>query len=153
MKRYSTDGNEPFAVPLWEDQPEFYRADLHFHEVEHRGGSYEGRVYFDAPEAGPETGRDPQAGYAGSFYVFGHGPCFGDEGHCDVPSGPIHPFDYRPPHPLNPQLMPVTVTEALKKVAEKGKSEFHVSVVPVTAKGEPAGDVLHFKELSLITYD
>ena len=24
--------------------------------------------------------------YAGSFYIFGHGGCFGDVGHCDVPT-------------------------------------------------------------------
>jgi hypothetical protein len=153
MERYTTPSEEPFAVPVWEDQPGFYRADLRFHGVEHRGDSYEGRVFFDVPDAGPERPPDPDAGYAGSFYVFGHGPCFGDEGHCEVPNGPIHPFDYRPPHPLNPQLMVVTVTEALQRVLESGRSEFHVSVVPVVGPEDGAGDVLHFSELSLVTYD
>jgi len=153
MDRYSTAAEQPFEVPIWEDQPSFYRADLHFHRVEHRGDSYEGRVFFDSPDAGPETPADPEHGYAGSFYVFGHGPCFGDEGHCEVPTGPIHPFDYRAPHQLNPQLMVVTVTTALKRFAEEGRFEFHVGVVPVVGPGEPAGDVLHFDELSLVTYD
>jgi hypothetical protein len=45
--------------------------------------------------------------------------------------------------------MPVTVTEALKKVAAEGKSELHVSVVPVTAKGD--GRLLSFSEISLVT--
>jgi hypothetical protein len=153
MERYRTKSDEPFAVPAWDDQPGFYRADLQFHRVEHRGDSYEGRVFFDAPDASADTPADLEAGYAGSFYVFGHGPCFGDEGHCDVPAGPIHPFDYRAPHQLNPQLMVVTVTAALRRIAESGRSEFHVSVVPIIAPGEPAGDVLHFSELSLVTYD
>jgi hypothetical protein len=153
MDRYSTSEEQPFAVPFWEDQPDFYRADLHFHRVEHRGDSYEGRVFFDAPDAGPGTPADPENGYAGSFYVFGHGPCFGDEGHCEVPTGPIHPFDYRAPHQLNPQLMVVTVTAALNRLVEEGKSEFHVGVVPVVGPGEAAGDILHFEELSLVTYD
>ncbi len=151
MDRYTT--SEPFAVPVWEDQPDFYRADLQFHAVEHRGESYEGRVFFDQPDASPGTEREFDAGYAGSFYVFGHGPCFGDEGHCEVPPGPIHPFDYRPPHPLNPQLMVVVVTEALKRVIAEGKPEFEVTVVPVDAHGESIGDVLFFEELSLVTYD
>lgn len=153
MDRYSTPADHPFVVPTWEGQPDFYRADLHFHRVEHRGDSYEGRVFFDQPEASPETPQELEVGYAGSFYVFGHGPCFGDEGHCEVPTGPIHPFDYRPPHHLHPQLMVVTVTEAVRRVLEDGNSEFHVSVVPVVGVDEPAGDVLHFKELSLVTYD
>jgi hypothetical protein len=153
MERYATPTDEPFAVPVWEGEPEFYRADLQFRDVEHRGDSYEGRVFFDAPEAGPGTPPEAEAGYAGSFYVFGHGPCFGDEGHCRVPGGPIHPFDYRPPHQLNPQLMVVTVTEALRRLVESEKAEFHVTVVPMTPEGEGAGDVLHFRELSLVTYD
>jgi hypothetical protein len=153
MELYRTLPEHPFAVPVFEDQPDFYRADLHFHRVEHRGDSYEGRVYFDEPSAGAGTPAEADAGYAGSFYVFGHGPCYGDEGHCEVPSGPIHPFDYRSPHPLNPALMVVTVTDALQRLVEQQRQEFHVFVVPVRADGEPAGDVLHFEELSLVTYD
>ncbi len=153
MERYRTPPEEPFAVPIFEDQPDFYRADLHFHRLEHRGDSYEGRVFFDEPEAGADTPPEIEQGYAGSFYVFGHGPCFGDEGHCEVPKGPIHPFDYRPPHPLNPELMIVTVTAALRRVVEQERTDLHVFVVPIIRPGEPAGDVLHFEELSLVTYD
>jgi len=153
MDRYTTPPGEPFEIPLWDGQPEFYRADLHFHRVEHRGDSYEGRIFFNAPDAGPETPAEVGAGYAGSLYVFGHGPCFGDEGHCEVPAGPIHPFDYRPPHQLNPQLRVVIVTDALRRVVEGGQSELHVAVVPIVAPGEGAGDVLYFDELSLVTYD
>jgi hypothetical protein len=151
MERYTS--HEPFAVPVWEGQPRFERADLQFHRVEHRGDSYEGRVFFDAADASPSTPLETDAGYAGSFYVFGHGPCFGDEGHCEVPSGPIHPFDYRPPHALNPQLMVVTVTDALRRVIDAGKSETKVTVVPTNPRGGDLGDILHFERLSLVTYD
>jgi hypothetical protein len=153
MERYSTPEDRPFAVPEWEGQPGFYRADLQFHGVGHRGDSYEGRVFFDAPDATPETPLDLDAGYAGSFYVFGHGPCFGDEGHCDVPPGPIHPFDYRSVHHLAPQMLAVTVTGAVKRVVEAGKSDFGVTVVPTTVRNEEVGDILHFERLSLVTYD
>jgi tyrosinase len=151
MERYTTD--RPFELPLWEGQPSFYRADLHFHGVEHRGDSYEGRVFLDAPDAGPATPMEPESGYAGSFYVFGHGPCYGDDGHCEVPQGPIHPFDYRRPHPLNPRLAVVTITDALQRRIAAGGSEFGVTVVPTNVRDEEVGDVLHFQRLSLITYD
>jgi tyrosinase len=151
MERYTS--HEPFPVPVWEGQPMFERADLQFHRVEHRGDSYEGRVFFDAADASPGTPLELDAGYAGSFYVFGHGPCFGDEGHCEVPSGPIHPFDYRPPHSLNPQLMIVTVTDALRRAIDNGKPEVGVTVIPTNPRGEDLGDILHFERLSLITYD
>lgn len=144
---------KPFAIPLWEGQPRFYRADLHLDGVDHSGDSYEGRVFLDNPEAGLSTPREIEHGYAGSFNVFGHGPCFGDEGHCDVPTGPIHPFDYRRPHPLNRQLMVVTITAALLHKIDAGASEVHVTVVPADGNDEDLGNILDFKRLSLITYD
>jgi hypothetical protein len=148
---YRTD--EPFAVPLWDGQPHFYRADLHFDGVDHSGDSYEGRVFLDNPDAGPSTAREIDSGYAGSFNVFGHGPCFGDEGHCEVPKGPIHPFDYRRPHPLNRQLMVVTITDGLRHRIDAGAEEIHVTVVPTNDFDEDLGEILVFERLSLVTYD
>lgn len=148
---YKTD--EPFPLPVWEGQPRFYRADLHFHRVDHSSDSYEGRVFLDNLNANGDTPRKPESGYAGSFNVFGHGPCFGDEGHCEVPKGPIHPFDYRRPHPLNRQLMIVTITEALNQRIDAGAENFHVTVVPADDRDEDLGEVLVFEGLSLVTYD
>lgn len=151
MESYTT--RTPFPVPVWEGQPSFHRADLRFLGVEHRGDSYQGRVFLDRPDATPGTPRELDAGYAGSFYVFGHGPCYGDEGHCEVPQGPIHPFDYRRPHELNPQIMVVTITEALKRAAQEGKSEVGITVVPTNLRDEEVGDVLDFERVGLVTYD
>lgn len=151
MERYTTP--EPFEVPVWEGQPPFYRADLQLHGVKHSGASYEGRVFLGAAEGDPGTPLEPGAGYAGSFYVFGHGPCYGDEGHCEAPAGPIHPFDYRRPHPLNPQVFTVTITEALQRTIDAGGTEVAVTVIPTNAKDEDLGDVLFFDRLSLVTYD
>jgi hypothetical protein len=151
MERYTTE--QAFKVPVWEGQPGFHRADLHLHGVQHRGDSYEGRVFLDNPEAAPATPLEIESGYAGSFYVFGHGPCYGDDGHCAVPEGPIHPFDYRRPHALNPRLAVVTITEALQRLIDSGGSEFTVTVVPSNVRDEEVGDILHFDQLSLVTYD
>ena len=153
MERYSTPSDQLFPVPVWAGQPEFSRVDLEFHGVGHRGDSYEGRVFFDAPDATPATALEADQGYAGSFYVFGHGPCLGDEGHCEVPPGPIHPFDYRTVHHLGLQVMVVTVTEAVRRVIAGDKSEFGVTVVPTNVRDEDVGDIMHFERLSLITYD
>jgi tyrosinase len=151
MDSYTTA--EPFELPVWEGQPSFQRADLQLHGVKHSGDSYEGRVFLGAPDADPRTPREPEAGYAGSFYVFGHGPCYGDEGHCEVPAGPIHPFDYRRPHPLNRAVIVVTITDALRQMIEAGSSEVEVTVIPTNVRDENVGDVLHFERLSLVTYD
>jgi hypothetical protein len=71
--------SKPVEVPEVEDMS---RADLIFYGVDHSGPSYEARVFIDNPSAGPETPVEPEHGYAGSFTVFGHAGCFGDEGHC-----------------------------------------------------------------------
>jgi tyrosinase len=149
MDHYRTP--EPLRMPAWPDQPPFKRADLIIDGVSHRGDSFEGRIFL-APNADATTPKDPEHGYAGSLYVFGHGPCFGDEGHCNDPGGPIHPFDYRRPHPLTPQVHVVQITDALRRLAE-AQSEVHVTIVPTTPKGEPAGDILSFDRLTLVTYD
>jgi hypothetical protein len=151
MEHYTTA--EPFELPVWADEPTFYRADLHFDGLGHRGDSYEGRVFLNSPDADPGTPLEFESGYAGSFYVFGHGPCFGDEGHCEVPTGPLHPFDYRRPHPLNPVVAVVTVTEALRHAIEAGAEAIEVTVVPTNARDEDVGNILHFERLSLVTYD
>jgi hypothetical protein len=147
MERYTTP--EPFPVPTWEGQPAFKRADLVFDGVGHDGPSFEGRIFLaaDVDETTPKTADN---GYAGSMYVFGHGRCFGDPGHCKVPSGPIHPFDYRRPHMLVPQVHVVQITNALRVL---NAPAFSVTVVPTTAKGERAGDVLSLSSVTLVTYD
>jgi hypothetical protein len=54
-------------------------------------------------------------------YVFGHGGCFGDQGHCDVPME-RQPFDLRPPHQLTPAKMWLEVTDAIGRVAQGEES-------------------------------
>ena len=65
----------------------FSRADLVFYGVDHSGPSFEARVYLDDPDA--TVGHGPRdAALRRRVHIFGHGGCFGDEGHCDVPSSP-----------------------------------------------------------------
>jgi hypothetical protein len=134
---------------------EFTRADIVFYGVEHRGPSFAGRVYLNTSDAHVGVSRRIEDGYAGSFVVFGHGGCFGDQGHCKLPSEPRDPFDSRPPHGLLPQTLPVDITDALKRVQG---DELTVTVVPVVrgqAEDEDVfvrADVLFFTELRLLTY-
>lgn len=154
MDRYDSPR---IPAPYFEGQPDPYRVDLELRGVDHSGDSYEGRVYIDNKKADASTGRDPAAGYAGSFYVFGHGPCFGGEAHCEVKAGPpITPYDYRRPHQLTGQTMKLNITEALRAKAKKPGSKFTVTVIPlVNAPDDPykQADVLFFERLSVIGYD
>lgn len=145
----------PITIPLFGEDEEFSRADLEFHGVDHSGSSFEARVFLNNPEADERTPRKAESGYAGSFYIFGHGGCFGDAGHCDVPSAPVDPFDRRPPHPLTPQQKTVIVTDALKRLRSNQGGSFTVTVVPVPSDSpvRAEDDILRFERISLVTYE
>jgi tyrosinase len=107
--------------------PNANRADIEFHEVDHAGASYEGRVYLNNPEASADTGYDDPS-YAGSYHIFGHGGCLGDPGHCDVK--PRGVYDPRPAHPLTPAEKVVEATDAVKRAMAEG-NQATVTVVPI----------------------
>jgi tyrosinase len=140
--------SDPLELP--DPRGEFARADLAFYDVDHSGSSFEARVFLDNPEADVATSREDPS-YAGAFHIFGHGGCFGDEGHCDVPTGPADPFDLRPPHQLLPQVKLVVVTEAIRELLASGRKEVAVTVVAETP-GERPNDVLAFTRIRLLTY-
>lgn len=150
----------PLDLPRYQGATPFYRADLVFHGVDHSGPSYEARIFINNPEADEQTPRSPEAGYAGSYVIFGHGGCYGDEGHCDATRPLASVYDRRGLHQLVPTTKYVTVTEALRSLCAKegGESHFTVTVVPVVrasavAKPDDVNTVLHFEELQLLTYD
>lgn len=107
--------------------PNASRADIEFHNVDHAGPSYEGRVYLNNPDADESTGHDDPS-YAGSYHIFGHGGCLGDQGHCEVT--PRRRYDPRASHPLTPAKKVVIATEAIKHAIEQG-DEVTVTVVPI----------------------
>jgi tyrosinase len=126
--------------------------------VDHSKASYEGRIFLNNPQAGIDTPKSPEAGYAGSFYIFGHGGCAGDAGHCDVPSGPARPFDLRPEHQLAPVTQRVIVTDAVRR-ATKQSPTITISVVPIVKAEDLAdlpdalvADLLHFERANIIAY-
>jgi len=127
----------------------FERADLIFYSIDHSGASFEARLFHDSPKADhTTTGDDPH--YLGSFFIFGHGGCAGDPGHCDLPTR-TDPYDLRPPHQLLPAIRVVTVTDQIKQLITSGQTTFTVTVVAHTLEDQP-GDVLAFDTIRLATY-
>ena len=147
----------PISLSALESTPA--RVDLEFREVSHGGASFEGRVFVNNPKASEKTSYRSQS-YAGSFFVFGHGGCFGSEGHCDVPEV-ISPFDRRPEHPLMPAHKRINATAAILHAlsTNKGKkpaTSITVTVVPVVNSATEKCDVenvLRFRELAVVVYD
>jgi len=135
----------------------FTRADVVFTGVHHSDTSYEARLFFNNPGATADTARTPEQGYAGRFTAFGHGGCYGDDGHCDVPERSTDPTDLRPAHPLTPLDTFVTVTDPLRRLLAAGDTLQTVTLVPVSitprrADRKPAPELLHFADVSLQTY-
>jgi hypothetical protein len=127
----------------------FERADLLFYGLDHSAASYEGQVFLDARGVGGDADSTHRA-YIGSFFIFGHGGCFGDVGHCDIPAA-RDPFDLRPPHQLEPAVRVLTVTDAVKALLERGVEAAKVTVNARTADRKDT-DVLAFDTVRLATY-
>jgi hypothetical protein len=150
---------EIYFRPAELDISDFSRADLVFKEVQHSGMSYEVRAFLNNPEADETTPRNLESeGYGGRFVVFGHGGCYGDIGHCDIPTERRGPYDLRLPHPLTPQTNIITVTRALEHVLHQGAGELtSVTLVPISKDPirENRGltkDLFKFSEVELLTY-
>lgn len=144
VERYTTD-----AIELPPRDRPFERADLLFYGLDHSGPSYEGRVFIDPRGVGKDADATHRA-YAGRFYIFGHGGCFGEVGHCDLPSGD-DPFDLRPSHQLEPATRIVTVTGTVRDLLERGVEAAKVTVV-ARSEGRAPNDVLGFDAVRLATY-
>jgi hypothetical protein len=137
------------ALELPSPEHAFDRADLLFYGIDHSGASYEAQVFMAARGIGGEPDRDHRA-YVGSWFIFGHGGCFGDVGHCDVPARRDE-FDLRPPHQLEPAVRILTVTDALTAMLQNGLTAAKVTVVAHT-EGRASDDVLSFSTIRLATY-
>jgi tyrosinase len=143
--------------PAQEGLTPFTRADVVFTGVDHSGGSYEVRLFLNNPAATADTPRTAEQGYAGRLTIFGHGGCYGDEGHCEVPAPSTDPTDLRPAHPLTPLETYVTITDALRRVLAGGGALQTVTLVPVAitprrADRKPAPELLRFADVTLRTY-
>jgi hypothetical protein len=147
MRRFVS---KPLDVPA--DREEITRADLIFYGVDHSGPSYEVRIFFDNPRADADTPRDIEQGYAGIFAVFGHGGCYGDEGHCAPDDRFADDFDRRPPHPLTKYIRTVVVTEALKRTSGDQVTVQLVAVPRGTKDSAASEDIAPIETVRLVAY-
>ncbi len=125
------------------------RADLEFEGLEHDGATFVVHVFLNNAEAGASTPRTADERYAGYLTVFAHGDCWGDVGHCELPTTK-GPFDHRRPHQLTPFNATLEVTDTLRTLPE-GTSEITVTALAFNGADEKA-DVLRFDQLTLLTY-
>jgi hypothetical protein len=143
----------PLKLNWIKEETEFYRADIEFFGIDISGPSYEGRVFLNNPKADEKTVLNLENGYAGSYYIFGHGGCYGDVGHCDIK--PRRIYDSRIEHDLTPAYKSMIATEAIKKIIKITK-EIVISVVPITARSARMGDtkdIVHINSIRISCYE
>lgn len=147
--------SQPVKIDFAGPDHRFVRADLEIDGIFHGEASYEGRIFLDNAKATANTPRTLAQGYAGSFYIFGHGGCLGDPGHCEVNEHNRAAYDFRSPHPLTPAFKRVTVTNALRQVA-KSRNEITITIVPVVTAINKLCDpenVFRCRGLRIVTYN
>ncbi len=144
--------SEPLKFDIKKLENSFYRADLEFNGVEHSGPSYEGRVFINKPQANEDTALSLEMGYVGSYFIFGHGGCYGGVGHCDVTKRSS--FDFRPPHPLTPIYLRLIITNQIKQLG-RDTDEYIISIVPILAGGSKYTDseLVRLDSISIVSYN
>ena len=123
--------SKPFSCPFKEFEHDDQRFDLILRGVHHLGCSYEGRIFLNNTKATNQTKRNSKSGYAGSFFVFGHGDCYGAPGHCGPPQLRL-PYDTTPLPDSVPIEIHLDISDALKEAASKTEDYgVTITIVPV----------------------
>jgi hypothetical protein len=141
--------SEPMPLPRDPRAP-YKRVDLEFEEVEHDSSSFVALVYLNNEKATARTGRDETKGFAAAFSVFGHGVCWGEQGHCER-TDRASAFDRRPEHALTPQNVTLDVTDSVKQLGDV--DELRVTVVATSTDPQKSRGILRFRALTLVTYE
>ena len=112
---------------------------LEFHNVGHPlDGTKEIRVFINQPDANAETMTEGNVHYAGSRILLGKTMCFGEDGHCDIPTE-RQKFDVRVRPPMKPIkiYMDITRTMQLKEVVNVVEHRTNITLVIVDQDANP----------------
>ncbi|MEY2516621.1 MAG: hypothetical protein QOJ89_3979 [bacterium] len=145
MQRWST--SEPLALPI--DIGSATRIDLEFAAVRRNTGTFTMYVFLNPDELPENAGRDHPS-FAAGYTVFAQAGCWGDAGHCDWELGPVHEFDPRPPHHLQPINLTLDVTTAVKRLGNPDDLTVHVHAARLSDR--EATEVLLFERISVLVY-
>jgi len=138
------------------DSRNITKATLVFQGINHAGPSYEARIFLNNKKANEKTKTTSANGYAGSFFIFGHGGrCYGGPGHCAIPTSDMpDPYDLRRSNPLTPTSRDVRITEQFIKSIKKDK-KVTVTVVPIVRSYDEMADTenaFQCEKITLLTF-
>jgi tyrosinase len=129
------------------------RAEIRLHTVQYvmRPG-FHIRAFLNTPDASVTTPTRGNPNYVGIFSMF-TGFCVGGPGHCDVPAPRRSHFDLRPRPHKTPSNIRFDATDAVKRLAAQGATEFSVNLVVLNTDGTAATDALKLNAVSLNFFD
>lgn len=131
----------------------FGSAEVRLHRVPQLLRSCFIRVFLNTPDADASTPPRPEFGYAGYLAIFGHGPCIGGPGHCEIPSmeGRVQDRvgDHRPRNMNTPRNHRVNVTEAMRNLIKKGAKSVTVTLVVIGADYQEDKELLRLDGVSV----
>ena len=122
------------------------KVEIRLHRVPQLPLSCYIRAYLNLPDADASTRIHDNDHYAGYAAVFGHGPCYGGPGHCDVPEE--RRFDRRGRSMNTPRNYRIDATACVKRLVDQGATDLQVTLVVVGVDGREIPDLLRLAGVS-----
>jgi tyrosinase len=126
----------------------FRQAEVRLHRVPQLDRSCFIRVFLNLPDADAATSIE-DSHYAGYLAIFGHGPCVGGPGHCDLPPSRPRQYDQRPRHHNTPRNHRIDVTKTAKRLLEEGAVSLQITLVVIGADYREENELLRLDGVSL----
>jgi len=126
----------------------FRAAEVRLHRVPQLPRSCFIRVFLNLPDADADTSIENDH-YAGYLAVFGHGPCIGGPGHCDLPPSRPRKFDLRPRSHNTPRNHRIDVTKSAKHLLAEGATSLQITLVVIGADYCEDNELLRLDGVSL----
>ncbi len=126
----------------------FRQAEVRLHRVPQLPRSCFVRVFLNLPGAEAGTPID-DPNYAGYLAIFGHGPCYGGPGHCDLPPRHARPYDLRPRSHNTPRNHRVDVTKTARALLAAGATSLQITLVVIGADYQEDRELLRLDGVSL----
>lgn len=124
-------------------------AEIRLHKVQYStaGGAFV-RVFLNEPDANADTPTRGNDHFVAQVATFS-GECIGGPGHCDVPPESRRKYDIRNRHRKTPGNFRIDATEAVRRLTDKGETDFQVNLVVLGIDGKPKPRALWMKGVSL----
>lgn len=139
--------SKPISVPATL-RGSFQQAEVRLHRVPQLPRSCFIRVFLNLPDANAATSIE-DAHYAGYLAIFGHAPCIGGPGHCDLPPNRPRLYDQRPRHHNTPRNHRINITKTAKRLLDEGATSLQITLVVIGADYCEDNELLRLESVSL----